>query len=313
MTDSAQSTLTTLQMRYFIEVASCQSFTVAAKHLYTTQSTLSKAIASLEHTLNVRLFHRAHKRLILTEAGEHLFQRWSVILADIEQSADECRVLQGGYADTLSVGVLDSHDQERVSLPYLHAFKRIHPEFKFLINAYPAQEIRKRLIHGNLDVAFTVLYDLEQLKGEEFESRVLQTFPHNVCMLTSNPLAKKEYLELSDLQDMNFIGVSPIYTPSYCGMIRDLCRPAGFTPNFIRYTANAVSLPYNLQNDHDIFICDRCYYNYQNPAGGFIQFRPLIHTESGIAMIWKKDNENPTLQLFLESIPEKPAQGANRS
>lgn len=304
MSSANHPSITTLQMSYFIEVASCLSFTVAANHLYTTQSTLSKTIASLERTLNVQLFHRAHKRLTLTEAGKHLYERWSVLLQDIERSTDECRVLQGGFADTLSVGVLDSHAQEKVSLPYLQAFKKDHPEFKFLINAYPVQEIRKRLIHGNLDVAFTVLYDLEQLKGEEFSSIVLQTFPHNIGMLSSNPLCKKEYLELSDLEEMTFVAVSPIYTPSYCGMIRDLCQPAGFVPNFVRYTSNAISLPYNLQDDHDVFICDRCFCSYQNPVSGPVQYRPLIHTESGFIMIWKKENENPTLKLFLSSMPD---------
>lgn len=304
MTDTSRSPISTQQMSYFLEVASCQSFTIAALHLYTTQSTLSKAISSLERSLNVQLFHRSHKRLTLTEAGKHLYERWSVLLQDIERSTDECRVLQGGFADTLSIGVLDSHNQEKVSLPYLRAFKKDHPEFKFLINAYPVQEIRKRLIHGNLDAAFTVLYDMEQLKGEGFESIVLQTFPHNICMLSSNPLCEKEYLELSDLKDMYFIGVSPIFTPSYCGMIRDLCEPAGFSPNFVRYTSNAISLPYNLQDDNDIFICDRCYSGYSNPSSGRIQFRPLIHTESGICMIRKKDNENPTLKLFLASMPD---------
>ncbi len=304
MTDTNRSPISTQQMSYFLEVASCQSFTIAALHLYTTQSTLSKAISSLERTLNVQLFHRAHKRLTLTEAGKHLYERWSVLLQDIERSTDECRVLQGGFADTLSVGVLDSHNQEKVALPYLRAFKKDHPEFKFLINAYPVQEIRKRLIHGNLDVAFTVLYDMEQLEGSEFSAIRLQTFPHNVCMLSTNPLCEKEYLEISDLKDMNFIGVSPIFTPSYCGMIMDLCKTAGFSPNFVRYTSNAISLPYNLQDETDIFICDRCYSGY-NTENKNIQFRPLIHTESGVSMIWKKDNENPTLKLFLASMPDQ--------
>ena len=297
--------ISTLQMSYFLEVASCQSFTVAALHLYTTQSTLSKAISSLERSLNVQLFHRSHKRLSLTEAGKHLYERWSILLQDIERSTDECRVLQGGFADTLSVGVLDSHKQENVSLPYLRSFKSDHPTFKFLVNAYPAQEIRSRLIHGNLDIAFTVSYDMEQLRDSEFSAIKLQSFPHNVCMLISNPLCEKEYLEVSDLEEMNFVAVSPIFTPSYCGMIRDLCATAGFSPNFIRYTSNAISLPYNLQDDNDIFICDRCYIEYKNPSFSWIQFRPLIHTESGIIMIWKKNNENPTLKLFIDSMSDE--------
>ena len=63
-----------LQIHYFLKVAEKGSFTSAAKQLYTTQSTLSKTIISIEQTLGLTLFIRSHKRLILTDAGKHLYK-----------------------------------------------------------------------------------------------------------------------------------------------------------------------------------------------------------------------------------------------
>lgn len=302
--------INTLQMHYFIEVASCNSFTNAAQHLYTTQSTLSKTISALEKTLDIQLFIRNHKQLYLTEAGQHLYQKWKLLLTDIEKSVEECRILQGGYAHSLSIGVLDSHNPEKISSPVIRQFMKENPHVNLSITAYPAQEIRKHLISGNLDLAFTVLYDMEQLDADAFDSIVINTCPHSVCMLPQNPLTDREFLEVSDLKDSKFVSISPLYTPSYSGMIEDLCRQNGFQPHFARYTTNAISLPYNLIHENDVFICDRNFREYQNPSLQFLQFRPLIHTTSGIIAVWKKDNEKQALKKFVEQINDEKKRGS---
>lgn len=114
-------------------------------------------------------------------------------------------------------------------------------------------------------------------------------------MLTINPLAKKEYPDVSELKDCDFVGISPLYTPSYCGMIKDLCASHGFEPHFVRYTENAISLIYNLLHENDVFICDKYFRDYQNPSMQLVQFWPLRHTKSGIAVIWKKNNTKKEL------------------
>ena len=88
-----------LQIHYFLKVAEKGSFTSAAKQLYTTQSTLSKTIISIEQTLGLTLFIRSHKRLILTDAGKHLYKKWKQVLEDFDHSVEECRILQSGYRD----------------------------------------------------------------------------------------------------------------------------------------------------------------------------------------------------------------------
>lgn len=294
--------INTLQMHYFLEVADNGSFTNAAKQLYTTQSTLSKTILSLEETLGITLFVRSHKRLILTEAGKYLYNRWRALLTDIDHSIEECRILQGGYANMLSIGVLESHNPKLFSLPHIHTFSEKNPKINLSIQIYSAQELRQRVLSGRLDLAYTVLYDVEQLKVDELDFIILNKCPHNVGMLSTNPLAQKEYLEISDLENSNFVSISPLYTPSYNGMVDDLCKTAGFKPNYVRYTNNATSQPYNLVSDNDIFICDRNYWGYEQPSLHGIQFRPLIHTQSGMVVIWRKNNVKPELLHFIDEI-----------
>ncbi len=302
MSENKYLNISMLQIYYFLEVASCNSFTNAAQHLYTTQSTLSKNISSLEKALDVQLFIRNSNRLFLTEAGQYLYQNWQNMLNDLEKEVAECRVLQGGHVNSFTIGVLDSYDWEKVSFPIVHRFVRKYPNINISTVACEAQEIRKGLISGNLDLAFTVLYDLEQLDSEEFSSVIINRCPHSVCMLPENPLCEKELLEVSDLKNSNFVDISPLHTPSHSGMVRDLCQKYGFAPRFVRFTTNALSLPSNLINKEDIFICDRYFRGYQNPSFQSLQYRPLINTASGVAIIWKKNNQKDMLKDFVEII-----------
>lgn len=61
------------KLRIFHAVADIGSLTHAGEHLYLSQSAVSRQIRSLEETLNVTLFHRHARGLILTEQGELLF------------------------------------------------------------------------------------------------------------------------------------------------------------------------------------------------------------------------------------------------
>ena len=295
-----------LQIHYFLEVAEKGSFTSAAKQLYTTQSTLSKTIISIEQTLGLTLFIRSHKRLILTDAGKHLYKKWKQVLEDFDHSVEECRILQSGYQSMLSIGMLDSHDPEKFALPQIRNFMRHKPDVYLSIHSNPVEVIRSEVLTGHLDLGYTVLYDVEQLQTEELDYCVINICPHNVGMLSKNPLAKEELIEIKDLAKYKFVSISPLYTPSYNGMIDDLCHQAGFEPDYVRYTNNATSLPFNLMSEQDIFLCDRNFRGYANPSFGEIQFRPVANTRSGVALIWRKANNKPELKEFIDSLDVNP-------
>lgn len=58
------------QIQYFLEVVQSGNFSAAAENLYTTQSSVSKNIKSLEKELDVQLFDRSKCQIQLTEAGK---------------------------------------------------------------------------------------------------------------------------------------------------------------------------------------------------------------------------------------------------
>ena len=62
------------QLETFLRVADAGSFNKAAEELYITPSAVIKQINLLEAGLDIQLFERTHRGLILTKAGKSLYQ-----------------------------------------------------------------------------------------------------------------------------------------------------------------------------------------------------------------------------------------------
>jgi len=63
------------QLRYFVEIAECGSFSGAAERLYIAQSALSRQITALEQQLGTPLFERTARLPRLTLAGQAFLER----------------------------------------------------------------------------------------------------------------------------------------------------------------------------------------------------------------------------------------------
>ena len=68
------------QMKYFIAVVECNSFTEAAEQYYISQSAISQQIQSLEKELGVELIHREKRRFTLTNFVERPTRRRTGLL-----------------------------------------------------------------------------------------------------------------------------------------------------------------------------------------------------------------------------------------
>lgn len=286
-------------MYYFLEVVECGSLTNAAQHLYTTQSNLSKCIAAIEQTLEVQLFVRNKKKLYLTEAGQYLYNSWKEALYIIEQSIAECRILGGGNLSSLTIGILGTHKPGDFLLPTIREYAQKYPKVQINVEAYPEQEIRKKLINGSLDIVFTVLHDIVQLGAEYFDYQVILSCPHSVFMLKDSDLAAYDEIEVEQLKEYEFISISPLHTPGYHSMLLSLCRQHGFEPNVKRYTASGISLTYNLKSVKEVFLCDEF---YRDSSSNEICRKPLRGTKSGVVAAWRNDNRKPELHDFIRIV-----------
>jgi DNA-binding transcriptional LysR family regulator len=89
---SGASSVTTAQLRYFVEAADNLSMTRAAENLVVAQSAVSSAVAQLERSIGVQLFIRkSAKGLILTAAGSRLQHEARAVLTSLETAIESAR------------------------------------------------------------------------------------------------------------------------------------------------------------------------------------------------------------------------------
>jgi DNA-binding transcriptional LysR family regulator len=91
------------KLNTFVRVAQRLSFTKAAAELRTRPSVISKRMKELEESLGFSLINRSTHGVVLTEAGEELFQQCIEMLAKLDDYVTERRNIETGPFGTLRV------------------------------------------------------------------------------------------------------------------------------------------------------------------------------------------------------------------
>ena len=126
-------------LRAFEATARNSSFTLAAHELFVTQAAVSHQIRQLEEALGVRLFERAHRRVVLTLPGERLFKSVAAAFSEIELALLDLREA-GHQKTTVTVQVTPSFGSRWLARR-LHYFWAAHPEIDLRIyHALPHEQ-----------------------------------------------------------------------------------------------------------------------------------------------------------------------------
>ena len=136
------------QLRSFVAVADCGSFTQAAAQLYTSQPTVSAHIRQLEEELQQRLFLRTTKSLSITPHGRELYD-YAVQVLSLQD-----RLLAGWRQDDSVVSLGASTIPSAYLLPDLLArFSVLHPDVSF--DQSDSSGVLRALRTGRFDLGLT--------------------------------------------------------------------------------------------------------------------------------------------------------------
>src|SRR5207237_1723253 len=109
------------------------SFTKAGEELFLTQSAVSRQIKDLEEQLGVALFHRRHRALALTDAGQQFYSAAAQVITTMRSATERLRA-QSGRKRPLSVTTTSSFAALWL-IPRLAGFTRTHPGIDVRITA----------------------------------------------------------------------------------------------------------------------------------------------------------------------------------
>jgi DNA-binding transcriptional LysR family regulator len=179
----------------FLAIAQAGSFSAAAQQLHLTQPAISKRIALLEAELQVRLFDRLGRQVVLTEAGLALRPRAQRIL---EELADTRRLL-----DTLGehvTGTLSLATSHHVGLhrlpPLLREFAARYPQAELDIRFVGSEQAYVQVLQGEVELAVTTLSPETQ---QPLHATPVWDDPLQIMVAADHPLATKKKVSLADI------------------------------------------------------------------------------------------------------------------
>lgn len=140
-------------LRVFVSVATTGSFRTAAERLFSSQPSVSRAIARLERQLGVRVLERGPRGAQLTEAGAIVLRHARQVgaqMASLRSDLDHERkhVLRLGAAATAAGSYL---------APFLAEWIPAHPEVRVEVVEAGSMRLREVLAVGECDLAIVPL------------------------------------------------------------------------------------------------------------------------------------------------------------
>ena len=203
------------KLRIFHTAAESGSFTHAAEKLGMSQSAVSRQISALEDDLNLKLFIRHARGLVLTEVGEQLFRTAHRMHWELQQVETQMSESQDAPSGTLLVTTTVGFGSTWLS-------SRIH-EFLML---YPSIQIEIKLNDAELDLAMReadVAIRLHRPNQSEMIQRKLFTV-HNHIYASAAYLEEKGVPRTPEDLDKHQIITFGEPVPSYLGDINYLER-----------------------------------------------------------------------------------------
>ncbi|CRZ33493.1 DNA-binding transcriptional LysR family regulator [Herbinix hemicellulosilytica] len=196
--------MTLQQIRYVVAVADTNSMNEAAKRLYISQPTLSGAIKDLEAELNLTIFTRTNKGVILTPEGEEF-------LGYARQVLNQMELLEGKYIEGKKIkkkfGVSTQHYSFAVKA-FVDTVKEFDMnEYEFAIRETRTADVIADVKNGKSEIGILYTNEFNEkvinklLKENQLEFHHLVSCKGYVYLWKGHPLASKDKITMEELLD----------------------------------------------------------------------------------------------------------------
>ena len=146
------------QLEYFVHVAELGSFSKAALVLDIAQPALSRQVRALEMDLRETLLLRNGRGVVLTEAGQRLYEHGVNILQALAHAQDDMGASRDAPVGRVTIGLPPSVGRQ-LTLPLIDGFKRRLPLARLAIVEGLSSHISEWISTGRVDVG--LLYNPE--------------------------------------------------------------------------------------------------------------------------------------------------------
>jgi len=209
-------------LRAFVEVVRQGGFSSAAKVLFATQPTVSKAVRQLEDELGVPLLDRIGHRSQLTAAGEIVYRRALLLLAEREGLVAELDDLRGLRRGRLRLG-LPPLGASTLFAPLFAVFRARYPGIEIRLTEHGSKRLEEMVLEGELELAGSLLP-----AKAGFDGQPVRLEPLLAVLPRLHPLAREERIGIGQLSGSPFILFEGGFALNQ--VLEDACARNGFTP-----------------------------------------------------------------------------------
>lgn len=213
-------------LRAYVEVVRQGGFSQAAKKVFATQSTVSKAVKQLEDELGLRLLDRVGHKITQTAAGEIVFRRAQMMLTerdDLTRELDELRGLQRGV---LRLG-LPPIGSSVLFAPLFVSYRRLYPGIEISLVEYGSRRLEEMLLAGEIELAASLLP-----VSDAFEWQDVSREPIMALLPDEHPCARgTQALDLTEIADTPFILFEAGFALNR--VIFEACTQLGIEPSIV--------------------------------------------------------------------------------
>lgn len=195
------------QLDTFICVVEAGSFSKAAEELYISAPAVIKQINSLENSLNLQLFKRTHRGIIVTEEGKSLYRDTKYIIQYSKESLVRAQEATNYNNEIIRVGISPMTPPE-VFVKIWPKIHKIYPEMRFKLITFENSPENAREILANMGKNIDVIagiFDETMLELRGCDATEISREPFCVAVSIYHRLAKKEKITPNDLSGENLM------------------------------------------------------------------------------------------------------------
>ena len=232
------------ELRILMAVIQAESMAKAARQLAISQPAVSRAIADMEHTLEVPLFDRTARGIEPTRYGRALFRRSVAVFDELKQGVQEIAYLSNPEAGELRIGSSASLS-EGIVLAVVNRLSRKYPQVVFHVVPGGALALRESLRERRIELGIARLP--EAAAEDEVHAEILFEEPLVVVASTANPWVRRRRIKLAELVNEPWTWSGP--GTMFDTLVVDAFRVSGLEPPRATVYAEAINMRIRTRRD----------------------------------------------------------------
>lgn len=184
------------QIKAFLTVSRCLSFTAASEILFSSQPTISRQIRQLEEELGCSLFLRGNNYLTLTRKGKIFAAFFQETCEEFAEKIRLVNTLDNDIQHCLNIGFLGETINNEYFFEKIDMFQALYPRCRLQYHHMEEGSFLENLIKGEVDCVFIREYMLQTSKS--IVSHKFRDMNMYLFYSKRHPLAGKEGLDIQD-------------------------------------------------------------------------------------------------------------------